>query len=113
MFYSIWLLAAALAGWAAGEIAGDDGFGTGADILLGLRWAMKPGVIDALAPRASSGTGSPGRLVAHTLAVAANTDCHSRYSTRTVPSAIPAKFSVSFLMSLRATFGGSGGKVLA
>jgi len=26
MFYSIWLLAAALAGWAAGKIAGDDGF---------------------------------------------------------------------------------------
>jgi len=47
MFYSIWLLAAALAGWAAGKIAGDDGFGTGADILLGLtgafvvRWSLE------------------------------------------------------------------------
>jgi uncharacterized membrane protein YeaQ/YmgE (transglycosylase-associated protein family) len=40
MFYSIWLLAAALAGWAAGKIAGDDGFGTGADILLGLTGAF-------------------------------------------------------------------------
>jgi uncharacterized membrane protein YeaQ/YmgE (transglycosylase-associated protein family) len=40
MFYSIWLLAAALAGWAAGKIAGEDGFGTLADILLGraLSW---------------------------------------------------------------------------
>jgi len=45
MFYSIWLLAAALAGWAAGKIAGDDGFGTGADILLGLTalsWFVGP-----------------------------------------------------------------------
>jgi uncharacterized membrane protein YeaQ/YmgE (transglycosylase-associated protein family) len=47
MFYSIWLLAAALAGWAGGKIAGDDGFGTGADILLGLmgafvvRWSLE------------------------------------------------------------------------
>ncbi|MGB8723089.1 MAG: hypothetical protein ACLPTQ_11305 [Terriglobales bacterium] len=47
MFYSIWLLAAALAGWAGGKIAGDDGFGIGADILLGLtgafavRWALE------------------------------------------------------------------------
>ena len=47
MFYSIWLLAAALAGWAGGTIAGDDGFGTGADILLGLtgafvvRWSLE------------------------------------------------------------------------
>jgi len=40
MFYSIWVLAAALAGWAAGEIAGDDGFGTGADILLGITGAF-------------------------------------------------------------------------
>jgi uncharacterized membrane protein YeaQ/YmgE (transglycosylase-associated protein family) len=40
MFYSIWLLAAALAGWAGGEIAGDDGFGTGADILLGITGAF-------------------------------------------------------------------------
>jgi hypothetical protein len=29
MFYSIWLLAAALAGWVGGKIAGDDGFGQG------------------------------------------------------------------------------------
>ena len=47
MFYSIWLLAAALAGWAGGKIAGDDGFGTGADILLGItgffviRWSIE------------------------------------------------------------------------
>jgi hypothetical protein len=31
MFYSIWLFVAALAGWAGGKIAGDDGFETGAD----------------------------------------------------------------------------------
>jgi uncharacterized membrane protein YeaQ/YmgE (transglycosylase-associated protein family) len=47
MFYSIWLLAAALAGWVGGRIAGDDGFGTAADILLGitgafaLRWSLE------------------------------------------------------------------------
>jgi uncharacterized membrane protein YeaQ/YmgE (transglycosylase-associated protein family) len=47
MFYSIWLLAAALAGWVSGKIAGDDGFGTGADILLGItgafvvRWSLE------------------------------------------------------------------------
>jgi uncharacterized membrane protein YeaQ/YmgE (transglycosylase-associated protein family) len=47
MLYSIWLLAAALAGWAGGTIAGDDGSGTGADILLGLtgafvvRWSLE------------------------------------------------------------------------
>jgi uncharacterized membrane protein YeaQ/YmgE (transglycosylase-associated protein family) len=47
MFYSIWLLAAALAGWAGGKIAGGDGFGTGADILLGImgafvvRWSLE------------------------------------------------------------------------
>ena len=47
MFYSIWLLAAALAGWAGGKIAGDDGFGTLADILLGItgffviRWSVE------------------------------------------------------------------------
>ncbi len=47
MFYSIWLLAAALAGWAGGKIAGDDGFGTEADILRGLtgafvvRWSLE------------------------------------------------------------------------
>ena len=47
MSYSIWLLAAALAGWAGGKIAGDGGFGIGADILLGLtgafvvRWSLE------------------------------------------------------------------------
>jgi uncharacterized membrane protein YeaQ/YmgE (transglycosylase-associated protein family) len=47
MFYSIWLFAAALAGWAAGKIAQDDGFGTLADILLGItgafvvRWSLE------------------------------------------------------------------------
>ncbi len=47
MFYSIWLLAAALAGWAGGKIAEDDGFGTLADILLGItgafvvRWSLE------------------------------------------------------------------------
>ena len=47
MFYSIWLIAAALAGWAGGKIAGDDGFGIGADILLGItgafmvRWSLE------------------------------------------------------------------------
>jgi uncharacterized membrane protein YeaQ/YmgE (transglycosylase-associated protein family) len=47
MFYSIWLLGAALAGWVSGKIAGDDGFGTGADILLGItsafvvRWSLE------------------------------------------------------------------------
>src|ERR1039457_3789672 len=47
MFYSIWLLAAALAGWVSGKIAGDNGFGTGADILLGItgafvvRWSLE------------------------------------------------------------------------
>lgn len=47
MFYFIWLLAAALAGWAGGKIAGDDGFGTGTHILLGLtgafvvRWSLE------------------------------------------------------------------------
>ncbi|MGB8724179.1 MAG: hypothetical protein WCD15_15600 [Terriglobales bacterium] len=47
MFYSIWLLAASLAGWAGGKIARDDGFGTGADILLGItgafvvRWSLE------------------------------------------------------------------------
>ena len=47
MFYSIWLLAAALAGWAGGKIAGDDGVGTGADILFGItgafvvRWSLE------------------------------------------------------------------------
>jgi uncharacterized membrane protein YeaQ/YmgE (transglycosylase-associated protein family) len=40
MFYSIWLLAAALAGWGAGKVAGDDGFGTLADILLGITGAF-------------------------------------------------------------------------
>jgi uncharacterized membrane protein YeaQ/YmgE (transglycosylase-associated protein family) len=47
MFYFIWLLAAGLAGWASGKIAGDDGFGTTADILLGttgaflVRWSFE------------------------------------------------------------------------
>jgi uncharacterized membrane protein YeaQ/YmgE (transglycosylase-associated protein family) len=47
MFYSTWLLAAALAGWGSGKIAGDDGFGTAADILLGItgsfvvRWSLE------------------------------------------------------------------------
>ena len=47
MFYSIWLFAAALAGWASGKIAEDDGFGTGADVLLGItgafavRWSLE------------------------------------------------------------------------
>ena len=47
MFYSIWLLAASLAGWAGSKIAGDDGFGTEADILLGItgafvvRWSLE------------------------------------------------------------------------
>ena len=47
MFYSIWLIAAALAGWAGGKFAGQDGFGTGADILLGItgafvvRWSVE------------------------------------------------------------------------
>jgi uncharacterized membrane protein YeaQ/YmgE (transglycosylase-associated protein family) len=47
MFYSIWLLAAALAGWVSGKIAGDDAFGTLADILLGItgafvvRWSVE------------------------------------------------------------------------
>jgi uncharacterized membrane protein YeaQ/YmgE (transglycosylase-associated protein family) len=47
MFYSIWLLAAAVAGWAAGKITGNDGFGTGADLLLGItgaflvRWSVE------------------------------------------------------------------------
>lgn len=47
MFYSIWLFVAAVAGWAGGKIAGDDGFGAGADILLGItgafvvRWSLE------------------------------------------------------------------------
>jgi uncharacterized membrane protein YeaQ/YmgE (transglycosylase-associated protein family) len=40
MFYSTWLLAAAVAGWAAGKITGSDGFGTGADLLLGITGAF-------------------------------------------------------------------------
>jgi uncharacterized membrane protein YeaQ/YmgE (transglycosylase-associated protein family) len=40
MFYFIWLLAAALAGWACGRVTGRDGFGTGADILLGITGAF-------------------------------------------------------------------------
>ena len=47
MFYSIWLIAAALAGWAGGKFAVHHGFGTGADILLGVtgafmvRWCLE------------------------------------------------------------------------
>jgi uncharacterized membrane protein YeaQ/YmgE (transglycosylase-associated protein family) len=47
MFYSIWLLAAGLAGWAGGKIARDNGFGTAADIFLGItgafvvRWSLE------------------------------------------------------------------------
>jgi uncharacterized membrane protein YeaQ/YmgE (transglycosylase-associated protein family) len=40
MFYSTWLLAAAVAGWAAGKITGTDGFGTSADVLLGITGAL-------------------------------------------------------------------------
>jgi uncharacterized membrane protein YeaQ/YmgE (transglycosylase-associated protein family) len=40
MFYFIWLFVAALTGWAGGKIAGDDGFGTAADILLGITGAF-------------------------------------------------------------------------
>ena len=39
MFCSIWLLAAGLAGWASGKIVGNNGFGTVADILLGITGA--------------------------------------------------------------------------
>ncbi len=47
MFYSTWLLAAAVAGWATGKITGNNGFGTGADLLLGItgafvvRWSLE------------------------------------------------------------------------
>jgi uncharacterized membrane protein YeaQ/YmgE (transglycosylase-associated protein family) len=47
MFYFIWLLAAGLAGWTSGQIAGDGKFGTTADILLGttgaflVRWSFE------------------------------------------------------------------------
>jgi len=40
MFYFIWLIAAALAGWAGGKITGRDGFGLGNDILLGITGAF-------------------------------------------------------------------------
>jgi uncharacterized membrane protein YeaQ/YmgE (transglycosylase-associated protein family) len=40
MFYFIWLLAAALAGWSCGKITGRDGFGPGTDILLGITGAF-------------------------------------------------------------------------
>ncbi len=40
MFYSIWLFAAALAGWSAGKITGGDGLGPGTDIILGLTGAF-------------------------------------------------------------------------
>jgi uncharacterized membrane protein YeaQ/YmgE (transglycosylase-associated protein family) len=47
MLYSIWLLAAVLAGWVGGKVAGDDGFGTLTDVLLGItgafvvRWSLE------------------------------------------------------------------------
>lgn len=47
MFDFIWLVAAALAGWAGGKITGRDGFGPGTDILLGItgafvvRWSVE------------------------------------------------------------------------
>jgi uncharacterized membrane protein YeaQ/YmgE (transglycosylase-associated protein family) len=47
MFYFIWLFVPALSGWAGGKIARDDGFGSGADILLGItgafvvRWSLE------------------------------------------------------------------------
>jgi len=47
MFYSIWLLAVGLAGWASGKITEGDGFGTGADFLFGItgafvvRWSLE------------------------------------------------------------------------
>jgi uncharacterized membrane protein YeaQ/YmgE (transglycosylase-associated protein family) len=47
MYYSIWLIAAALAGWVGGKIAGGGGMGKGADILFGLtgafvvRWSLE------------------------------------------------------------------------
>ncbi len=40
MFYLIWLLAAALAGSAGGKIARGNGFGLGADPLLGITGAF-------------------------------------------------------------------------
>ena len=40
MFYSIWLIAAAFAGWVGGKIAGGGGMGKGADILLGITGAF-------------------------------------------------------------------------
>jgi uncharacterized membrane protein YeaQ/YmgE (transglycosylase-associated protein family) len=47
MFDSAWVLAGALAGWVSGKIAGDDGFGTAADVVLGItgafvvRWSLE------------------------------------------------------------------------
>lgn len=40
MFYFIWLLAVALAGWAGGEITGRDEFGPFTDILFGITGAF-------------------------------------------------------------------------
>jgi uncharacterized membrane protein YeaQ/YmgE (transglycosylase-associated protein family) len=40
MFYFMWILAAGLAGWAGGKIVEGDGFGKGADILLGITGAF-------------------------------------------------------------------------
>jgi uncharacterized membrane protein YeaQ/YmgE (transglycosylase-associated protein family) len=47
MFYTVWLLVAALSGWVSGNITGDDGFGATLDILLGIvgafvvRWTIE------------------------------------------------------------------------
>jgi uncharacterized membrane protein YeaQ/YmgE (transglycosylase-associated protein family) len=40
MFHSVCFLAGGLAGWAGGQIVGDDRFGTEADILLGIMGAF-------------------------------------------------------------------------
>jgi uncharacterized membrane protein YeaQ/YmgE (transglycosylase-associated protein family) len=40
MSYLIWLAVVGFAGWASGEIAGGDGFGTVADVLLGVSGAF-------------------------------------------------------------------------
>jgi len=40
MSYFIWLLAVGLAGWASGVIVGGEGFGSVADILLGISGAF-------------------------------------------------------------------------
>jgi len=40
MYYFVWLFAAALAGWVAGKISADCGFGPAVDIFLGLTGAF-------------------------------------------------------------------------